>query len=111
MELVREQHVIGAVVRPEDVPVPDAGMPDVGDSDWARKLVDLKGVARPPDFSGNDSDYYEWKFRFSSVMGLLGILPAMQYCADLPYQIKSEALSAEGRAKSSLLFNLLVQLV
>eukprot|EP00972_Heterocapsa_arctica_P073652 10875625-Heterocapsa_arctica.AAC.1 len=35
----------------------------------------------------------------------------MLYCADLPYQIQLEALSAEGRQKSSLLFNLLVQLV
>eukprot|EP00972_Heterocapsa_arctica_P066090 9750616-Heterocapsa_arctica.AAC.1 len=40
-------------------------------------------------------------------MSLLGILPAMLYCADLPHAIRLEALSAEGRQK----FNLLVQLV
>eukprot|EP00972_Heterocapsa_arctica_P056969 8406490-Heterocapsa_arctica.AAC.1 len=64
LELLREQHVaplLGAVVQAEDIPVPDAG-----DSDWGRKLVDLNGVAKPPEFSGDDKDWYEWKFRFSS---------------------------------------------
>eukprot|EP00972_Heterocapsa_arctica_P046977 6932579-Heterocapsa_arctica.AAC.1 len=71
LELLREQHVtplLGAVVQAEDVPVPDTD-----DSDWGRKLVDLKGVATPPEFSGDDKDWYEWKFRSSSVMSLLSI--------------------------------------
>eukprot|EP00972_Heterocapsa_arctica_P028560 4201839-Heterocapsa_arctica.AAC.1 len=62
MELLRKQHmapVIGAVVRPDDVPVPDVGMPDAGDGEWFRKLVGLKGVARPPEFTGDDKDWYE----------------------------------------------------
>eukprot|EP00972_Heterocapsa_arctica_P036741 5409432-Heterocapsa_arctica.AAC.1 len=91
LELLRERHLapaIGAVIQPENIPVPDGG-----EGEWVRKLVDLKGVAKPPEFGGEDKDWYEWKFRFSSTMSLLGILPAMQYCADLPYQIKLEALS------------------
>eukprot|EP00972_Heterocapsa_arctica_P017674 2612443-Heterocapsa_arctica.AAC.1 len=44
-------------------------------------------------------------------MSLLGLLPAMRYCADLPQPVDSAALSLEGRQKSTLLYNLLVQLV
>eukprot|EP00972_Heterocapsa_arctica_P061150 9017111-Heterocapsa_arctica.AAC.1 len=53
LELLREQHVaplVGAVIQPEDIPVPDVGERDAGDGEWIRKLVDLKGVARPPEF-------------------------------------------------------------
>eukprot|EP00972_Heterocapsa_arctica_P041646 6139852-Heterocapsa_arctica.AAC.1 len=80
------------------------------DSDWGAKLVDLKGVARLSEFTGEDRDWYEKKFRFSSVMSLLGPLPAMRYCADLPQPVDSAVLSPEEGQKSTLLYNLLVQL-
>eukprot|EP00972_Heterocapsa_arctica_P030548 4496859-Heterocapsa_arctica.AAC.1 len=102
-------HLLGAVIPGEDVPVPPDGRVD---SDWGAKLVDLKGVARPPEFSGReDHDWYECKFRFSSAMSLLGILPAMRYCADIPYPVDYHAISPDGRQKNTLLYNLLVQLV
>eukprot|EP00972_Heterocapsa_arctica_P008820 1294039-Heterocapsa_arctica.AAC.1 len=74
---------------------------------WASRLVDLKGVARPPEFNGEDSGWYEWKFRFQSVMSLLGILPAMRFVAELPYKVDFQLLSIEGQQKSTLLYNLL----
>eukprot|EP00972_Heterocapsa_arctica_P081453 12006660-Heterocapsa_arctica.AAC.1 len=37
----------------------------------AAKLVDLRGVARPPSFSGNATDWTEFKFRLESVAALL----------------------------------------
>ena len=37
---------------PQDIPVP--GDDDV--SDWGAKLVDFKGVAKPPPFLGDDVD-------------------------------------------------------
>ena len=109
--MLRNAEVVSAVVQGEqfggqNVPVPR----DSDGCEWGRKLVDLKGVAKPPEFAGEDSAWYEWKFRFSSVMSLLGILPAMLYVVDLPYPVRTEALSPEGRQKSSLLYNVLVQL-
>eukprot|EP00972_Heterocapsa_arctica_P020347 3002790-Heterocapsa_arctica.AAC.1 len=46
LELLREQHLapaIGAVIQLETIPVSDGG-----DGEWVRKLVDLRGVAKPP---------------------------------------------------------------
>eukprot|EP00972_Heterocapsa_arctica_P065110 9612619-Heterocapsa_arctica.AAC.1 len=46
--------------------------PDVHSfTEVAAKLVDLRGVARPPSFSGNATDWTEFKFRFESVAALL----------------------------------------
>ena len=39
------------------------------------RVLDLKGVARPPNFSGKESDFADWHFRFMSSMELFG-------CAD-----------------------------
>eukprot|EP00972_Heterocapsa_arctica_P054309 8004782-Heterocapsa_arctica.AAC.1 len=44
-------------------------------------------------------------------MSLLGILPAMRYVAELPYKVEFRLLTVEGQQKSTLLYNLLVQLV
>eukprot|EP00972_Heterocapsa_arctica_P059951 8842650-Heterocapsa_arctica.AAC.1 len=44
-------------------------------------------------------------------MSLLGIIPAMRYIADLPYKVEFRLLSIEGQQKSTLSYNLLVQLV
>ena len=60
---------------PRIIPVPG----DV--SDWGTKLVDLKGVAKPPPFSGDDADWFEWKLRFKSLMGHFCAAEEMKFCA------------------------------
>ena len=62
---------------PRDISVP--GDDDV--SDWGTRLVDLKGVAKPPPFSGDDADWFEWKFRFTSVIGLLRVAKEVKFVA------------------------------
>ena len=53
------------------LPVPDddeaaapaaARVPDAGPSAWALKLVDLKGVAKPPCFDGVPATWSDFKF-------------------------------------------------
>ncbi len=110
MEMMRHAETVSAVIEGEQFGGQEVPVPRDDGCEWGRKLVDLKGVAKPPEFAGEDSAWYEWKFRFSSVMSLLGILPAMLYVVDLPYPVRTEALSPEGRQKSSLLYNVLVQL-
>eukprot|EP00972_Heterocapsa_arctica_P105877 15596619-Heterocapsa_arctica.AAC.1 len=39
----------------------------------AAKLVDLRGVARPPSFSGVESNWPEFRFRLESVAALLDL--------------------------------------
>ena len=57
-----------------NVPVPDD---DDHEADvsmaWTVRLLDLKGVARPPPFSGKQEDWAEWRFKFLSAMDLLAI--------------------------------------
>ena len=39
----------------------------------AAKLVDMKGAAAPPPFSGDDAAWQDWRFRFQTIMALLGM--------------------------------------
>eukprot|EP00972_Heterocapsa_arctica_P007833 1141302-Heterocapsa_arctica.AAC.1 len=73
---------LGAVI-PPNAPAPpmppappaattDGGRPTAA-ADWAVKLVDLKGVARPPPFSGKAVDWADFRFKFAAVADLLGL--------------------------------------
>ena len=92
---------------PRDIPVPG----DDEISDWGTKLVDLKGVAKPPPFSGDDADWFEWKFRFTSVMGLLRVADEMKFCAAMHEPVPFARLGPQAKQKSALLYNLLIALV
>eukprot|EP00972_Heterocapsa_arctica_P084880 12503941-Heterocapsa_arctica.AAC.1 len=37
----------------------------------AAKLVDMRGVAHPPPFSGDDAAWQDWRFRFQTITALL----------------------------------------
>ncbi|CAE8609876.1 unnamed protein product [Polarella glacialis] len=48
--------------------------------DVAARMVDLKGVAKPPVFTGREADWSAWRFRFESAMALLdldGVMKAL----------------------------------
>ena len=50
----------------------------VSDSPDFSRLVDLKGLAKLPEFDGTDSTWPDWKFRFEAVIGLMGMESALK---------------------------------
>ena len=72
----------------------------------AARLVDLRGVARPPTFSGFTKDWSEFRFRMESVTSLLGLEVLMAKAATT----KIEDLTPREQVGSRFLYNLLVQL-
>ena len=42
-------------------------------AETAGKILDLKGLLRPPSFTGLEKDWPEWKFRVDNVWMILGI--------------------------------------
>ena len=99
-------------------PVPDddeaaapaaAREPDAGPSAWALKLVDLKGVAKPPCFDGVPATWSDFKFKFVAVAELLGLGRNLAEAQRWPVKIQMEILRPDMREKGVFLFNLLVQ--
>ena len=80
-------------------------------SEQAARLVDLRGVARPPNFSGSCEAWSEFKFRMESMSGLLSLDAGMANCLTCTVeQLELARLSAEEATRSRLLYNLLVQI-
>ena len=77
----------------------------------AAKLVDMKGVAAPPPFSGDDSAWQDWRFRFQTITALLDMREVMKLAAECPREIKEDELSKENGWKGRMLYGLLVVLV
>ena len=76
----------------------------------AGRLVDMRGVAKPPNFTGLESDWAEWKFRMEAILSLLGL-------DDLADEAVRDTVNADARLmtdademRSKMLYNLLVQL-
>ena len=74
----------------------------------ASRLVDLRGIAQPPTFSGMPEDWGEFRFRFEAVAGLLNLDTMLQRIAA---QQQNAFLTPSERAQSKLTYNMLVQLV
>ena len=72
----------------------------------AARLVDLRGVAWPPTFSGFAKDWSEFRLRMQSVTSLLGLEVLMTNAATT----KTEDLSPKEQVGSRFLCNLFVQL-
>ena len=45
--------------------------PAAANADWAVRLLDLKGTARPPTFDGKDVSWPDFKFKFEATAELL----------------------------------------
>eukprot|EP00972_Heterocapsa_arctica_P024786 3656168-Heterocapsa_arctica.AAC.1 len=54
----------------------------------AAKLVDMRGVAQPPPFSGDDAAWQDWRFRFQTITALLDMRGVMQIAATYPREIQ-----------------------
>ena len=59
------QGAVGLAGRPAD-PGPSSGRE-------LSKLVDFRGVCKPPVFSGREAEWPEWRFRFEGLALLLGL--------------------------------------
>ena len=79
-------------------------------ADIAAKLVDLRGVAKPPVFSGKETEWADFRFRLESIAALLGCDRLMKISADM----KEEPLHAMMLQKEvdtpHFLYNLFVQI-
>ncbi len=86
----------------------DAGQPRIAERpgmliEAAARLVDLRGVARPPTFSGRTEDWSEFRFRFDSIGSLLGLEPLLEKAA----RTQNEMLDDNEETSSHFLYNLL----
>ena len=80
-------------------------------AETAGKILDLKGLLRPPTFTGLEKDWSEWKFRVDNVWTILGIDQLMKWCvtaSDL--DLDSEFLGDTQAAVNRFTYGMLVQL-
>eukprot|EP00972_Heterocapsa_arctica_P057913 8543973-Heterocapsa_arctica.AAC.1 len=96
---------------PVDGVAADAKGPGDAEKANAARLVDLRGVAQPPPFSGDDTQWYEWRFKFQAITSLLDLRDVMKLAAAHPREIMEEELSKENTWKGRMLYSLLVTLV
>eukprot|EP00972_Heterocapsa_arctica_P041415 6108098-Heterocapsa_arctica.AAC.1 len=76
----------------------------------AARLVDLRGVARPPSFSGRDTEWAEFKFSMESIATLLGCDGIMAEAIRDAEDADMDLLTEDDAARSRFLYNLLVQM-
>ena len=88
---VREQQRLA-----QEIPVPADRAP-VSFADVAAKLVDLRGVAKPPVFSGKESDWADFRFRLESIAALLGCDKAMEMAAEMKEEPSHIMMLPKGR--------------
>ena len=80
-------------------------------AETAGKILDLKGLLRPPSFSGLERDWAEWKFRVDNMWTILRIYQRMKWCVtatdhDLDPEFRGEMQIAVSR----FTYGMLVQL-
>ncbi len=72
------------------------------------RMCDLKGVARPPQFSGKKADWGEFRFKMESLAALMQLQVGMKIAVGAA-EAELEALPSDWQAGTALLCNLLVQ--
>jgi hypothetical protein len=101
--------------RHEDVAMPaDAALRDAPSMELRglhpfSRLADLKGLARPTSFSGNEAEWSDWKFRFLALCALLGISDDLQTLVKLDIEPNESVLTAEEKQRSQVLWGILAQ--
>lgn len=74
-------------------------------------LVDMRGIGKPPSFTGDEKEFTEWKFRFEISMSLLGIADNMRAAEERRTPILPEEMSEAAMQKSKMLFAILAQVL
>ena len=82
-----------------------------GYREQAVKLADLRGIAQPPPFSGDEKAWVDWRFRLQTVAALMNLYGVTRLAAAHPRQINQEDFSEENKWKGRTLYGLLVALV
>eukprot|EP00972_Heterocapsa_arctica_P010025 1473477-Heterocapsa_arctica.AAC.1 len=65
-------------------PRPDQSRAVSQPDDWGSRLLDLKGVARPPQFDGKTSAWGDWKFKILAIAELLDLAEFMELAEAQP---------------------------
>ena len=97
--------VVEEAARAASIPVPDD---DAGVS-WAPRLLDLKGVARPPTFNGEPAGWSEFHFKFMAMLDLLEMGDMAVAAAGLNREITIQEMTTYYRVRARLLYAILVQ--
>ena len=81
-------------------------------ADAASRLFDMKGVAKPPTFSGKEADWPDFRFKFEATCALLDVDEAMTATLAVTdeTQLRLSCLHEAARLKSKMLYALLVQI-
>eukprot|EP00972_Heterocapsa_arctica_P079569 11725573-Heterocapsa_arctica.AAC.1 len=103
MELHTREDLVAAVSAPAEAREPTAP------EGWGAKLLDLKGVARPPLFDGKPQSYSDWRFRFLAVADLLDLADPMRAAEKHPSTTTFDLMNAENKRKSKFLYGIFVQ--
>ena len=77
----------------------------------AEKLLDTKGISKPPRFSGKAEDWAQWIFRAESFGALLGWGNYMTIAATQADRVTNDNLSEAALQASRELYHFLVQTV
>ncbi|CAE8615096.1 unnamed protein product [Polarella glacialis] len=76
----------------------------------AGRMVDMRGVAKPPNFTGLETDWAEWKFRMEAILSLLGLDDLAEAAVREGVDADARLMTDADELRSKVLYNLLVQL-
>ena len=82
----------------------------IGFGELAAKLVDLKGIAKLPNFGGQEKHWQDFRFKFESGAALLDLDFAMTATLELEQMVTLSMLGDQAQARARLLYAILVQL-
>ena len=85
-----------------------ADAPDVF-AEYARRLVDLKGVGKFPAFSGEEPEWPDWRFRFENCAELIDLGEGMRYVEKEMCEIDIDRLLPKNVQRTKLLYGILAQ--
>ena len=104
MERPSPEQIEAAVRIPVDGPYGDVRHVEDLMTDVMAKLVDLRGVAKPPMFTGRVEDWSDFRFKMENIAALLSLDDLLQRAAS-----GSACLEPGDEPKGKFLYNSLVQ--
>ena len=78
-------------------------------TDLATKLLDLRGVGRFPEFSGKDTEWQDWKFKFQVCADMMGLGELMRTAARWATTTTAQEQHPSNLERARLLYGILVQ--
>ena len=106
-ETAQQMLAVAAAVRASSGGSFQQSIPEEKFQEAAARMLDIKSLAKPGNFSGKDSDWIEWRFKFESLCSLIDVEEAMTLAAR-GSGVEVQTLEVEHPMRSRLLYNLLV---